>query len=163
MRSPDMIRKAVLMALVALAILSAVLAVVSFWARIDISVSLASQNESVSVDFGPYVRFDLSRGRLGAWYSSSGLVVVYEHWWGTFGYRRSLDGLSVGLNVPMWESVLVFSIYPAVAFVRTRLRHRHRRMHNLCLHCGYNLTGNVTGRCPECGAEVESMPGNPKP
>lgn len=26
----------------------------------------------------------------------------------------------------------------------------------VCHHCGYNLTGNVSGRCPECGREVES-------
>jgi hypothetical protein len=24
-----------------------------------------------------------------------------------------------------------------------------------CRECGYNLTGNVSGICPECGAEVE--------
>ncbi len=23
-----------------------------------------------------------------------------------------------------------------------------------CRKCGYNLTGNVSGRCPECGREV---------
>lgn len=29
-----------------------------------------------------------------------------------------------------------------------------------CLHCGYNLTGNVSGRCPECGREAGSMVSN---
>ncbi|MCC6360533.1 MAG: hypothetical protein IT450_17480 [Phycisphaerales bacterium] len=28
-----------------------------------------------------------------------------------------------------------------------------------CLKCGYDLTGNVSGRCPECGAAVEAKPG----
>jgi hypothetical protein len=23
-----------------------------------------------------------------------------------------------------------------------------------CLHCGYDLTGNVSGKCPECGEKV---------
>lgn len=27
----------------------------------------------------------------------------------------------------------------------------------VCLRCGYNLTGHVSGRCPECGREVGSM------
>jgi hypothetical protein len=30
---------------------------------------------------------------------------------------------------------------------------RHRRLRRgLCFRCGYDLTGNVTGVCPECGA-----------
>jgi len=27
-----------------------------------------------------------------------------------------------------------------------------------CQKCGYDLTGNVSGRCPECGAKVETVP-----
>ncbi len=27
-----------------------------------------------------------------------------------------------------------------------------------CKHCGYNLTGNVSGICPECGKPVQSPP-----
>lgn len=30
-------------------------------------------------------------------------------------------------------------------------RHGHRH----CVQCGYDLTGNVSGRCSECGASVE--------
>ena len=26
---------------------------------------------------------------------------------------------------------------------------------SLCAHCGYNLTGNVSGICPECGTKIE--------
>ena len=29
---------------------------------------------------------------------------------------------------------------------------RRRRRGRLCRHCGYNLRGNVSGACPECGA-----------
>jgi predicted amidophosphoribosyltransferase len=25
-----------------------------------------------------------------------------------------------------------------------------------CQNCGYNLTGNVSGRCPECGQAIDS-------
>ena len=38
----------------------------------------------------------------------------------------------------------LFVIYP-------RFRASHRAARGLCVQCGYNLTGNVTGRCPECG------------
>lgn len=27
-----------------------------------------------------------------------------------------------------------------------------------CQHCGYNLTGNVSGVCPECGQKVDPAP-----
>jgi len=39
------------------------------------------------------------------------------------------------------------------AFAYTRLRNHLfiRQAANRCLQCGYNLTGNVSGVCPECG------------
>ena len=32
-----------------------------------------------------------------------------------------------------------------------------------CRGCGYDLTGNVSGRCPECGMEIAAMPGSDPP
>ncbi|MFH1746771.1 MAG: hypothetical protein ABIG44_06965 [Planctomycetota bacterium] len=32
-----------------------------------------------------------------------------------------------------------------------------RHGHPTCLRCGYNLTGNVSGRCSECGADVREL------
>ena len=29
-----------------------------------------------------------------------------------------------------------------------------RRREGLCVRCGYDLTGNVSGTCPECGTVV---------
>lgn len=31
---------------------------------------------------------------------------------------------------------------------------RRRRLPLHCKKCGYNLTGNVSGKCPECGRDV---------
>lgn len=33
-------------------------------------------------------------------------------------------------------------------------RRRPRRGSPRCAQCGYNLTGNVSGRCPECGTSI---------
>ena len=33
-------------------------------------------------------------------------------------------------------------------------RHRKRLAEGHCCHCGYNLTGNVSGVCPECGERI---------
>ena len=37
--------------------------------------------------------------------------------------------------------------------IQKKLRNRepYRGLSRVCLSCGYDLTGNVTGRCPECG------------
>lgn len=34
------------------------------------------------------------------------------------------------------------------------LRRWRRRRHGWCVHCGYNLVGNVSGVCPECGQKT---------
>ena len=54
------------------------------------------------------------------------------------------------LGLPLWALVPVFSVYPMITLVR-RTRARHRRMQGRCAACGYDLTGNVSGVCPECG------------
>jgi predicted RNA-binding Zn-ribbon protein involved in translation (DUF1610 family) len=54
---------------------------------------------------------------------------------------------------PLWSFALVFmigaGIWPLVALRRVRRRRKGR-----CSQCGYDLTGNVSGRCPECGSTV---------
>ena len=55
----------------------------------------------------------------------------------------------------LWVPFALFSTYPFIAFIRGPLRRWRRRRRGLCLKCGYDLTGNVTGICPECGASGE--------
>jgi hypothetical protein len=38
--------------------------------------------------------------------------------------------------------------------VRPILEEERRRLRGTCGVCGYNLTGNVSGTCPECGTPV---------
>ena len=54
------------------------------------------------------------------------------------------NGTSVGL--PIWIPFLLIALPTAYLFWRDR---RPPRGH--CRECGYNLTGNVSGVCPECG------------
>jgi hypothetical protein len=60
------------------------------------------------------------------------------------------------LQIPLWCPIVLFAFYPTIAFIRGPLRRYRRRRKGLCLKCGYDLTGNVSGVCPECGAEVPS-------
>lgn len=48
--------------------------------------------------------------------------------------------------------VFLFTIAPALWFARF-VRHR-RRSRPGCCACGYDLTGNVSGVCPECGKAI---------
>jgi hypothetical protein len=56
------------------------------------------------------------------------------------------------LGLPVWYLMCLFSAYPLCALIRGPLRRRRRRKRGLCVGCGYDLTGNVSGICPECGA-----------
>ena len=53
------------------------------------------------------------------------------------------------VGVPLWLPFL------ALAGPTAMLWHRDRRPPpGHCRNCGYNLTGNTSGRCPECGESV---------
>lgn len=58
------------------------------------------------------------------------------------------------LEIPVWVLLLAFAAYPAFAFLRGPVRRWRRRRRNFCIHCGYNLTGNTTDICSECGKET---------
>lgn len=76
------------------------------------------------------------------------------------------DARLIFLNFPNW---LPFAMAIPTGFILTRrlvlgpIRRRRRRQRGECLPCGYSLTGNVSGRCPECGATTEPAraAGNP--
>ena len=61
------------------------------------------------------------------------------------------------LTFPAWLPFVVFAVYPSTAFILGPLRRHRRRKKGLCLECGYNLTGNVSGVCPECGEPVSAQ------
>ena len=59
------------------------------------------------------------------------------------------------LTVPLWFLCTLTAILPAIWLWRYRRDRRARRdgMPH-CVYCDYNLTGNVSGICPECGTPV---------
>jgi hypothetical protein len=66
-------------------------------------------------------------------------------WWFTMAGapRWLLSGLLCAAALLMWTPLAV-----------RRFRRFCYRRSNRCPHCAYDLTGNVSGTCPECGAGV---------
>ena len=56
--------------------------------------------------------------------------------------------------IPLWIPFVLFSAYPTVALIYGPYRRHRRRKKHLCIKCGYNLRGNVSGICPECGERI---------
>jgi len=74
--------------------------------------------------------------------------------WVPFIYVRLCNGRLDTVSMPLWIPLVLFAAYPTIAFVRGPVRRWRRRGKGLCVTCGYDLTGNVSGICPECGTKV---------
>lgn len=66
---------------------------------------------------------------------------------------------SMGLLVLLLSFVLIFGA--VLWFMRRNIRRRLRAQLAskgvpICIPCGYNLTGNLSGVCSECGTKIES-------
>lgn len=83
---------------------------------------------------------------------------VVEREFGIPGLRWiSYDDVGVRTNkltISLWLMFIIFALYPVAVFVRGPIRRHRRRKRGLCLTCGYDLTGNESDRCPECGKSV---------
>jgi hypothetical protein len=61
------------------------------------------------------------------------------------------------LRFSLGPIVPIAAIIPAIVIVGgvgKLIRSRRRKSQQGCAGCGYNLTGNVSGVCPECGAVI---------
>lgn len=74
--------------------------------------------------------------------------------------RRALGTLTYNpelliLDVPVWSASVLLALPTALLWYLDRRRDRP----GFCPDCGYNLTGNITGRCPECGTPTPASSG----
>lgn len=77
--------------------------------------------------------------------------------WLTFGVGYE-NGSGLVMTA-MWPFILGGALLEAMLLYRWLPR---RRAKGVCAACGYNLTGNVSGICPECGTPVPQS-GDAKP
>ena len=81
----------------------------------------------------------------------------------TFGVTAVASQLGQGELSPKLETFVLWcgSVASAIVtvvmagFAYSRCRHRKIRLADgMCVACGYDLKGNASGRCPECGVEA---------
>lgn len=82
-------------------------------------------------------------------------------WAGFAWYERRNAGVGaarVRAVAPLWSVGAATAAPPAWAAMglAARLRRRRRVRSGRCAGCRYDLTGNVSGVCPECGATVST-------
>ena len=64
------------------------------------------------------------------------------------------------VQMPLLWLIALFGILPSAWLVRSwHVRQADRRREGRCLACGYSLTGNTSGVCPECGSCVVEKSG----
>ena len=85
--------------------------------------------------------------------------------WRGAGFGRSETYISAGAEYeyvttdylvfcPSWLATILLAVYPTITFVRGPFRRWRRRWKGLCPDCAYDLTGNESGVCPECGKAI---------
>lgn len=70
-------------------------------------------------------------------------------------YKHAAAPARLIVSINLFGVVLLFGAYPCLVFIRGPVRRFRRRRNGLCPQCGYNLRGNVSGRCLECGRKTE--------
>jgi hypothetical protein len=95
------------------------------------------------------------------------LVLEIPDWWEPVGY--SYNGWIIAeiwtamlLLWMLWAwifflagTVLLWAFGPGIVLLYMHEKYRRARLFPLCSNCGYNLRGNESGVCPECGTAVD--------
>ena len=83
---------------------------------------------------------------------------VFIYWNARYGSGRPREnGGQAPSALHAGLSALLALFYVAASFTMLRYRRlMQRRLRGECVRCGYSLTGNVSGVCPECGTVLKS-------
>lgn len=78
------------------------------------------------------------------------------HIWGWIEQVRSPTARDdIRLRVSLWAVAAVLFALAVLPWCMKRVRRRLWPPPGVCARCGYDLTGNVSGRCPECGTPIK--------
>jgi len=101
------------------------------------------------------------RGMPLAWLKARPMLGPVSNWtldrvWGASEVRP----LAFVIDSSFWAG-LSYCVIVVPQRMRARTREFERRRRGLCVRCGYNLEGNTSGDCPECGTKFELGVGEP--
>ncbi len=139
--------------------------VASRWYYFDLRVGTAYPEDGALAEIGGTFGIIVSSGfmevggnyRVSTW-SPSGWCVSWEldsqpgRFFSNSWYFAAWGGTLV-VHTPAWPVCVTWGALTAALWFRHRRRAR-RLGENHCARCGYDLTGNVSGRCPECGQTI---------
>jgi hypothetical protein len=115
------------------------------WTVMGKTYHLGMSEGSAGADFRPSA---LSRIRITTIYDGLGIH---------FFSGRMGSSAWFNLSTPLWIPATLFSLLPFTWGVLSYSRRRPRA--GCCPTCGYDLTGNASGVCPECGGPVSKTRG----
>ena len=59
------------------------------------------------------------------------------------------------ISLSVLDIIIPVMLYGLLTYWLSPVHVEHRRRKKgLCINCGYNLTGNLSGICPECGERI---------
>ena len=78
-------------------------------------------------------------------------------------YRSYPHSVGYSICLPTWLWFIGISAYPAFVALRRIRQHWRSRREECCRECGYDLTGNESGVCPECGKPIPILASESRP
>ena len=82
------------------------------------------------------------------------LVAVPVHIWAT-NQHGCYCARGTYTTLVLAGTVLLWAFGPGIVLLYMHERYRRARLFPMCSNCGYNLRGNESGVCPECGTAVD--------
>jgi len=100
-----------------------------------------------AADARGFVKFGIARLNMNGWLILPPRAGAMNPAWPV----ASINILRVSLAWP----VAITAVLPTLLAARTIRSKLQTRQRGLCPVCSYNLTGNTSGVCPECGSKIE--------
>jgi hypothetical protein len=95
-------------------------------------------------------------------YPTAGYSLLPDHGFSRYSHSTGTPGeweWDTEMSLPAWLAITTLAALPVTWAVLAWGAHRRRRRADsgLCIACGYDLHGNLSGVCPECGTPITQI------